>query len=842
MGPVNRLIVSLALSAAAAWPAAAAAQAPAITSDGTLGTTVTPVDGVGYTVKDGTVKGTNLFHSFGQFNVPTGERVTFVGPEATTNVLSRVTGGQTSMIDGTINTLDWMPLANFFLINPNGVVFGPSASLEVGGALYASTADYIRLSDGTLFSAAPTEAEVLTTAPPAAFGFLSSNPASILVEGSVLFVAPSPDADTPGQTLSLIGGDVHLTGFALLLAPGGLAQIVSVGSAGVVDLAASDLGLGSFSRLGQVTMSEESAISAGDLFGEFGVRGGTAMIRGGQLVLESGAILLSDTTDIAAAGTGIDIDARESVMVRDGALIQTLTLGLADAGGISITTGSLTVTEGGLIESVATAEGKSGPIDASVGSAQILNGGAIRTSSSVSTSGDIAVTASGTIRVAGTLGSTVSEIATGTFQTEDATAFGGNISVNARELILTDQGVIRSGSLSEQAGKSVSIQATEAVSISGLAGISSQAFAQTAGAVDVTTARLVMDGGFVNTSTLGVGGAGQIMVNANTVRLANGAQIASSSQIFSTGSGGGMVINSSGSITISGTGADGGVSAITRTGTASSGLFVSTEGTGNAGTIAVNGGTISVSGGATIDSGTTGEGAGGSITLNATTEVSIASGGSVRADSLGDGATGNVTITSGDRIVMSDGSISTRAISSDGGNIVLNAPNVIKLDDSQVTTSVESGAGGGGNISIDPQFMILNGSTITANAFGGPGGNITIVASNFLPSSNSMIQASSALSAPGTVEIESPENNVAGSIAQLPASFADASRLLREACSARRAGAASSFMLAGRGGVAPDPDGYLPSFATKPGAIASADSVGLPGLALAMASYRDCER
>jgi hypothetical protein len=92
------------------------------------------------------------------------------------------------------------------------------------------------------------------------------------------------------------------------------------------------------------------------------------------------------------------------------------------------------------------------------------------------------------------------------------------------------------------------------------------------------------------------------------------------------------------------------------------------------------------------------------------------------------------------------------------------------------------------------------------------------------------------------VQIESPENNVAGSIAQLPQTFADASRLLREACSARRAGTPSSFMVAGRGGVAADPDGYLPSFATKPGPIAGADSPTRPGLALAMANYRDCER
>jgi large exoprotein involved in heme utilization and adhesion len=174
--------------------------------------------------------------------------------------------------------------------------------------------------------------------------------------------------------------------------------------------------------------------------------------------------------------------------------------------------------------------------------------------------------------------------------------------------------------------------------------------------------------------------------------------------------------------------------------------------------------------------------------------------------------TGNITIAAGDQIVMTDGSISTRAAIFDGGDIVLTAPNIIRLGDSQITTSVESGTGAGGNIFIDPQFVILNGSSITANAFGGPGGNITIVANNFLTDPTSQLQASSALSTPGTVQIESPENNVAGSIAQLPGALLDASRLLSGGCSARRAAAPSSFVVAGRGGVPVDADGYLPAF------------------------------
>src|SRR5205814_8467482 len=121
----------------------------------------------------------------------------------------------------------------------------------------------------------------------------------------------------------------------------------------------------------------------------------------------------------------------------------------------------------------------------------------------------------------------------------------------------------------------------------------------------------------------------------------------------------------------------------------------------------------------------------------------------------------------------------------------------------------------------------------TARAFCGPGGNITIIADNFIASATSVIEASSALSTPGTIQIVSPENNIGGSIAQLPRAFVDASRMMRGACSARREGAPSSFTLAGRGGVPADADGYLPSF------IGNANAAPL---AFARLDYGDCAR
>src|SRR5215510_1485034 len=114
-------VVALALAGLTAWPSDSVAQA--ITADGTMATRVGNV-GDAYTISGGTVRGNNLFHSFGQFSVPNSGSATFDGPVSTANVLSRVTGGMPSSIDGSINTRAAMPNANCFLINPAGVMFG----------------------------------------------------------------------------------------------------------------------------------------------------------------------------------------------------------------------------------------------------------------------------------------------------------------------------------------------------------------------------------------------------------------------------------------------------------------------------------------------------------------------------------------------------------------------------------------------------------------------------------------------------------------------------------------------------------------------------------------------
>jgi large exoprotein involved in heme utilization and adhesion len=106
------------------------------------------------------------------------------------------------------------------------------------------------------------------------------------------------------------------------------------------------------------------------------------------------------------------------------------------------------------------------------------------------------------------------------------------------------------------------------------------------------------------------------------------------------------------------------------------------------------------------------------------------------------------------------GAVTTAADQADGGNIELTSGSRVELRDSQVTATVKTGVGKGGNIAIDPQFVILQGSQVRADAFGGPGGNVRIVAEVFLADPASQVSASSALGINGVVNIQAPVTNI----------------------------------------------------------------------------------
>ena len=138
---------------------------------------------------------------------------------------------------------------------------------------------------------------------------------------------------------------------------------------------------------------------------------------------------------------------------------------------------------------------------------------------------------------------------------------------------------------------------------------------------------------------------------------------------------------------------------------------------------------------------------------------------------------------------------------------------MVYLVNSEITASVGGGEDTvGGNISIDPEYVILKDSRIIANAYEGKGGNIDIVANVYVVDQNSVVDASSALGIDGNVDIQAPTTVISESIAPLAEEFSSVVSLLREPCIARlKGGEYSSFVVDGRDGLPLEPGSVLPS-------------------------------
>ncbi len=160
-----------------------------ITTDGTVGPKG-QLSGPNYHIGQelGSLRGNNLFHSFGRFNLNSSESATFTGNSRIQNVISRVTGGSLSTIDGKLKSE--IGRAAFYFINPAGIVFGQHAQVDVPGAFYASTAGELKFADGTKFSATNPQGNTLSMAAPEAFGFLGKQTGTMAVKGADLVFKP----------------------------------------------------------------------------------------------------------------------------------------------------------------------------------------------------------------------------------------------------------------------------------------------------------------------------------------------------------------------------------------------------------------------------------------------------------------------------------------------------------------------------------------------------------------------------------------------------------------------------------------------------------------------------
>ncbi len=193
-------------------------------TQGAIAQIVPAIDGTGTLVKTqnnrvditgGTQAGGNLFHSFQQFGVNTGQTTNFIAAPNTVNILGRVTGGNASLINGLLQVSG--SNANLYLINPSGIVFGKEASLNLPAAFTATTANGIGFGTGQWLNATGSNNYAILTENPTSFGFVGMS--GSLVNAGTLAV-------TPGQSIALVGGTVVNTG--TIVAPGGTITIAAI--------------------------------------------------------------------------------------------------------------------------------------------------------------------------------------------------------------------------------------------------------------------------------------------------------------------------------------------------------------------------------------------------------------------------------------------------------------------------------------------------------------------------------------------------------------------------------------------------------------------------------------
>lgn len=305
--------------------------------------------GTGLTIEGGTAAGGNLFHSFTEFSVPTGGEAYFNNASNLINIISRITGSNLSTIDGLIRANG---NSNLFLLNPNGIVLGPNAALDIGGSFVLSTAEAIQFSDRLLFSATnPTASPLLTVAVPIGLQY-GPNVGNITLEGSRLEVAQQ-------RNLAILGGNVVMNG-GQLLAPSGNITLGGIGSGEI----ALDNTITEFSNPingADVTLSNGAIV---DVTGS----NGSIQVQGDQITLIGGSQLRSGLPlnggEIGDRAGDIQVNAWGNVRLSERSFISNLVPSgaLGTGGNIQVTGNSVSLTNGGRITTATSGIGTAGTI------------------------------------------------------------------------------------------------------------------------------------------------------------------------------------------------------------------------------------------------------------------------------------------------------------------------------------------------------------------------------------------------------------------------------------------------------------------------------------------------
>lgn len=815
-----------------------------IAPDSTLPTNV-DLSGNVFEINGGATEGNNLFHSFGEFSVPSGFEA-FFNNGSVANIINRVTGGSISSIDGLIRANG---TANLILINPAGISFGSGASLNIGGAFLGTSASSISFEDGTVFSADPNQTPLLTVTAPIGVGF-APNPGDIQSQGANL----SLESD---KTFALVGGNVNLDN-TKITTPSGNIEIGSVGGDESVSLTAIpigwELGFDGVSNFQDIQITSGSELAS---------------------TLRSQVELPGGRTGFTYSPIGGDIKIRgRDITIAQGAeatLPTIYTRGQSQAGNITIEGQTVTITEGSQqndrveffnpvdtidadslsnqLSGTIAIDGEQITIDDSVGiSSEIWNRN-IEGEPNDSERGAILIgtnTSGNRITING--GDNLPEDDDNTQIITDTHGFHGNNETpgTANNINI---GNINSQEVTIQAGTEIAAESHPHNPES--FGTRTDFDAGEAGSITIEGQQVNIKGEdtSVTATAFGTGAGGDISIEGVNIAIEDQAVVvAETSGATSEATGGNISIgrnNINNQVTINNatvsviTGdteakSHGGTGQQTRFANAPAGnisignsnstldilkgskISASTiqaegfdPGTGSAGRIEIDANQFNLIQDAVVESETVTSGSAGDIFLAIGDSLNIEDNSQINVTSSSQGRAGNINIATDSLLLNNQGIISSDTQTGEEGNIIIQSRQAILQNDSEIRTDSEQ-TSDGGNITFNSSDFIalLGNSDITANAGQvGQGGVISIDTQGVFQCGDCQIEAIGGVG--GIVEINTPDAQNTLEFLDIPQQVVNSEDVVVSACGVDKGKQGSQFTITGRGGLPPRPNSSL---------------------------------
>lgn len=816
------------------------------------GNPATQIDG-------GAARGETLFHSFEQFNVGKAQSVYFASPEAISIILNRVTGDRPSNISGTLGIEG---SADLFFINPNGIVFGSNARLDTRGSAIFSSAESVLLEDGFEFSASnPQALPLLTVSSPVGLQY-GVDPGDLLVQGdgnnlfrsggaTIVDERPVGLAVDPNRTLALLGGNLSFVGGNATVENGRL-ELGSLAAGQSVDLApvasgwalayeavepdgfqdiqftaaASASSDGSDVQIvGQnISLVEGSAVvtdtSTTDTEGRLTIQASEAVSLTGDVgedIPFLSGLYAQSTPDSTGNIQDLTIVAEQLSLIDRGQIIF-INSGDGEGGDINIQAQGVQLQEGGFIAASTNGRGSGGNVDIRAQQVQLSSGSQIFADTTSSGSGGTITINAEQTEVSGFFASNgiLSALSVGSSPPDGFEGAGdaGSLRIISDSLLVQNGAAVFASTSADGAGGNISIQSQE-VQLEDASFIAANTSnAGSGGNIDIQAQQIQLkEIGIINAGTSGSGRSGEVTVQADSLQVLSGSQIATGTS--GSGDSGDLLITAR-TIEL------GDFSTFNQTpsGLLTTSIPAARIEAGNAGNLTIVSDELRLRDESEISSGTASGGKGGDINITADSQLIVRDGATIGVNavigrnSIDTGAAGNLTVVS-DSALLDGGIITAETESGNGGGISLLIEESLLLRNGSTISSTAGTAkagGDGGNINIDAGFIVAlaeENSDITANAFEGRGGQVSISTDGLLGievrdrgTPESDITASSEVGQSGIVTINAPDTEISAEEVQLPNTLADESdRVGQSLCS----GEGNRFTASGRGGLPTSP-------------------------------------